>query len=71
MPEDMPNGPGLACHVLAQDEGYALLCVAYPVSDCSIRVIPEVRPVLLPVLPSLAAPCRQGHATLLPACALL
>ncbi|KAI7842486.1 hypothetical protein COHA_003840 [Chlorella ohadii] len=33
--------PGSMINDEAQDEGYALLCVAYPVSDCSIRVIPE------------------------------
>lgn len=26
----------------SQAEGYALMCVAFPKSDCKIRVIPEV-----------------------------
>ncbi|PRW51141.1 root R-B2 [Chlorella sorokiniana] len=33
--------PGSMINEEAQEEGYTLLCVAYPTADCSIRVIPE------------------------------
>lgn len=35
--------PGGMISEEGQEEGYALLCVAYPQGDCSVQAIPEVR----------------------------